>query len=57
MRADQYGNPCQALKRPRTHGWPTTWKCPKCRKRNDEGDTTCLKCGYDLAPTEGSIRC
>jgi hypothetical protein len=29
-----------------------SWRCPKCKKRNDEGDTTCLRCGHDL-PLDG----
>jgi membrane protease subunit (stomatin/prohibitin family) len=24
------------------------WKCPRCAKRNDEGDTTCMHCGQDV---------
>jgi hypothetical protein len=29
------------------------WKCPCCRKRNDDGDSTCIHCGQDvdLLPT------
>lgn len=25
-----------------------TWRCPRCKKRNDEGDTTCIHCGQDV---------
>lgn len=24
------------------------WKCPRCKKRNDDGDTTCTSCGQDV---------
>lgn len=39
---------------PRVKVNPNTyrWRCPCCRKRNDEGDTTCVHCGQDVTIVE-----
>lgn len=40
---------------PRVRVNPNTykWRCPCCRKHNDDGDSTCIHCGQDVEVLEG----